>query len=79
VQELLQEGIAQVQAGNAPAGFALLRQVVDESPDDADAWLWLGWAAASQNQRDLAEKCFLRAQQLGAQQATQALEWLRKR
>jgi len=79
-QELLRQGIAQVRAGKVAAGMVLLQKVVQTSPDVGEAWLWLGWAAARQNQRILAERCFRRARELGwGEQAEQALAWLRKK
>lgn len=79
IDPLLQQGIAQVKAGDAAGGFVTLRQVLARSPEEPDAWLWLGWAAASQKQYDVAEKCFLRAQWLGrSEQAAKALAWLQR-
>jgi hypothetical protein len=77
-QELLRQGIAQVRAGQTVAGMATLQKVIQRAPEEGAAWLWLGWAAARQNQRVLAERCFVRAQELGlGEPAKQALAWLR--
>jgi Flp pilus assembly protein TadD len=77
-QELLRQGIAQVRAGQTVAGMATLQKVIQRAPEEGAAWLWLGWAAARQNQRVLAERCFVRAQELGlGEPAEQALAWLR--
>lgn len=74
----LLQGIAHVRAGKLAEGMVSLQKVIQRTPEEGTAWLWLGWAAARQNQRVLAERCFVRAQELGVEQAEQALAWLRK-
>ncbi len=75
---LLAQGIQQVKSGNIRQGYAVLRKVLEQQPDNADAWLWLGWAAARQGDRATAQRCFLRAAKLGHAAADQALAWLER-
>ena len=75
---LLAQGIQQVKSGNIRQGYAVLRKVLEQQPDNADAWLWLGWAAARQGDRATAQRCFLRAAKLGHGAAEQALAWLER-
>ena len=76
--DLLAQGIQQVKGGNIRQGYAILRKVLEQQPDNADAWLWLGWAAARQGDRATAQRCFLRAAKLGHTGAEQALAWLER-
>ena len=48
VQQLLKDGIALVKSEQYNAGVPKLRQVAKAQPDNANAWLWLGWAAVQQ-------------------------------
>ena len=76
-QALLRQGVAQVKAGQLAAGMLTLHKAIRRAPKMGAAWLWLGWAAALQDQRVLAERCFGRAQELGmGEEAEQALAWL---
>jgi len=79
VDQQIQEGIARIKGGDAAAGYTLLRQVIQQSPRNAEAWLWLGWAAVKQNNATIAERCFQQAQEFGHPQAGQALQWLKSR
>jgi hypothetical protein len=76
VEQLLKRGIAQIQSGDIVAGRATLRHVVKQSPDNATAWLWMGWIAIGQRDRRIAEICFLQAQRLGHPKAAQILNTL---
>ncbi len=76
--DFLAQGIQQVKSGNIRQGYAILRKVLELQPDNADAWLWLGWAAARQGDRATAQRCFLRAAKLGHAAAEQALAWLER-
>jgi hypothetical protein len=77
---LLRRGVAQVKAGQLAIGMLTLHKAIRRAPKMAAAWLWLGWAAALQDQRVLAERCFGRAQELGmGEEAEQALAWLRNK
>jgi Flp pilus assembly protein TadD len=76
---LLREGRVQVQRGDIAGGIATLRRVIEHTPDKAEAWLWLGWALARQQDTEQAESCFLKAQKLDHPQADQALAWLKRR
>jgi hypothetical protein len=79
VQRLLEQGIAMVKAGKYADALATLRQMTYLDPENPEAWMWLGWAAAKQKDLAMAEHCFLQAQKLGySQQAEQALAWLEK-
>jgi sugar lactone lactonase YvrE len=75
---LLRKGIAQIKAGDAMEGYRTLRRLIEHSPRDAEAWLWIGWAATQTGDHRAAERCFLRAQQLGHPKAERALEWLNR-
>ncbi len=79
VQQMLEQGIAMVKSGQYVEALATLRQMTYLDPENPEAWMWLGWAAAKQRDLALAEHSFLQAQKLGyAGQAEKALEWLRK-
>ena len=78
LDQLLKQGVAQVRAGKFAEGFSALQQVIKQSPQNAEAWLWLGYMAAMQKDRRTAERCFLRAQQAGHPKAQQALQALAK-
>jgi squalene-hopene/tetraprenyl-beta-curcumene cyclase len=77
VDARLKRGIAQVKAGETMTGYRVLLQVVKDAPDNAEAWLWVGWAAVKKGERRTAERCFLRAQRLGHPHAERALRWLK--
>jgi hypothetical protein len=76
VEQLLKQGIDQIQSGDIVAGRATLRHVVKRSPDNATAWLWMGWIAVGQRDQRIAEICFLQAQRLGHPKADQVLKTL---
>jgi WD40 repeat protein len=78
VQALLRQGIALVKGTEIEQGRQKLRQVVQLQPENANAWLWLGWAAAQQKDLRAAERCFRRAQSLGHPKAEQGLRWIGK-
>ena len=79
VQQLLKDGIALVKSEQYKAGVPKLRQVVKAQPDNANAWLWLGWAAVQQKDYGNAESCFKRAEALGHPKAKQGLEWMNRK
>ena len=79
VQQLLKDGIALVKSEQYKAGVPKLRQVVKAQPDNANAWLWLGWAAVQQKDYRNAESCFKRAEALGHPKAKQGLEWMNRK
>jgi TolA-binding protein len=79
IQQLLKDGIALVKSDQLNAGIPKLRQVVKAQPDNANAWLWLGWAAVQQKDFRTAESCFKRAQTLGHPKADQALKWMSRK
>ncbi len=76
VEQLLEQGIAQIQSGDTVSGGMTLRHVVRRSPDNATAWLWMGWIAVGQRDQRIAEICFLQAQRLGHPKAAQILSTL---
>ncbi len=78
VDQLLQEGIAQIQRGDLAAGQATLRRVVIHAPDNATAWLWMGWVAIGQRDQHIAEVCFTQAHRLGHPKANTILTALRQ-
>jgi len=79
IQQLLKDGIALVKSDQLKAGIPKLRQVVKAQPENANAWLWLGWAAVQQKDYRTAESCFKRAQTLGHPKAEQALKWMSRK
>lgn len=79
IQQLLKDGIALVKSDQLKAGIPKLRQVVKAQPENANAWLWLGWAAVQQKDYRTAESCFKRAQTLGHPKAEQALMWMSRK
>ncbi len=79
LNQLLRQGIAQVKAAQFGEGMRKLRRVVQTQPQNATAWLWLGWAAAKQGDRRTAENCFRRAQALGHPKADEGLRWIGRR
>jgi len=72
----LQEGTSQVRAGNYDEGYNILRKVVQEKPDEAGAWLWLGYLAARKEDWRSAERCFRIAKSYHHPKADKALHWL---
>ena len=76
VQELLREGIAAIRSQDVASGMDKLKGVIRIAPDNAEAWLWLGWAAFQDHQVRTAQRCFLQAKKLGHPQADKALQWL---
>ncbi len=78
LQTWLGDGVQLVRQGELVRGAETLRKVVEAEPQNATAWMWLGWAAAKSGDRQLAGQCFGRARQLGHPRAEQALTWLRK-
>ena len=78
VDQLLQDGIAQIQRGDLAAGQATLRRVVIHAPNNATAWLWMGWVAIGQRDQHIAEVCFTQAHRLGHPKASAILTALRQ-
>lgn len=72
----LQEGAALVKGGDFEAGEVKLRQVIEYRPENATAWMWMGWSAAQQGDNRTAEQCFKRAKTLEHPKAEKALRWL---
>ena len=44
---LIEEGIALARSGDAAGARLVFRQIIQNTPDDEDAWLWLSWVADS--------------------------------
>lgn len=57
----LQEAVAAIQAARYPQAIKLLRAHVARSPNDADAFNWLGYAYRKSGQLDLAFTNYKRA------------------
>jgi Flp pilus assembly protein TadD len=72
----LQEGAALVKGGDFETGEVKLRQVIEYRPENATAWMWMGWSAAQQGDNRTAEQCFKRAKTLEHPKAEKALRWL---
>jgi cytochrome c-type biogenesis protein CcmH/NrfG len=79
MQQTLRDGIALVKSSQLIAGVSKLRQVVKAQPENAAAWLWLGWAAVQQQDFRTAESCFKRAEALGHPKAQQAIDWMNRK
>ncbi len=76
VTRLLKQGVEQVKAGQNEQGMRTLRQVLQQEPDNALAWLWSGMAATRLGDWRSAERSFQQAKKLGHPKADQALKWL---
>ncbi len=76
VMTWLQEGAALVKGSDFEAGEVKLRQVIEYRPENATAWMWMGWSAARQGDNRTAEQCFKRAKILEHPKAEKALRWL---
>lgn len=72
----LKRGVDQVKARQNAAGRETLKQVLQQAPDNAIAWLWSGMAATRMKDWRAAEQCFLQAKRLGHPKADDALKWL---
>jgi Flp pilus assembly protein TadD len=72
--DLLQDGIALANCGALEEADALLRRAIELAPGSAEAWLWLGWTAVRQGNRQAAKHYFVEAQRLGHPRASQALQ-----
>jgi YaiO family outer membrane protein len=59
-ETLYREGVAARHAGDSATAVRLLRQAVEASPDDADAWLQLGLALGQAGRIDEAEAALAR-------------------
>ena len=73
---LLKQGVDQVKAGQNEQGILTLRQVLQQDPGNALAWLWSGMAATKMKDWRAAERSFQQAKKLGHPKADQALKWL---
>ena len=71
-------GIQQVRQGQLDAGIQNLVPVVQEQPQEAEAWLWLGLAYIGKREWKAAERCLHLAEKLGHPQAAQALGMVTK-
>lgn len=74
----LQEGAALVKSGEFEIGETKLRQVIEYSPENPTAWMWIGWSAAQQGDHRTAEQCFKQARILEHPKAEKALKWLER-
>ncbi len=72
----LKRGVDQVKANQNAAGRETLKQVLQQAPDNAIAWLWSGMAATRMKDWRAAEQCFRQAKRLGHPKADDALKWL---
>lgn len=75
----LQEGAGLVKSGDFDSGEAKLRQVIEYTPENSTAWMWMGWSAAQQEDRRTAEQCFKQAKILEHPKAEKALKWLERK
>ena len=67
-----------IKRGEFKQGTEKLFKVVHQMPENASAWMWLGWAAGKQNDPGKAEGCFAEARRLGHPRAEEGLAWLRR-
>ena len=74
----MDSGIESVKNGDLDEGHRYLRQVVQAKPEEASAWLWLGYISAQKQEYHAAERCFRAAKKYNHPKAGQALEWLEK-
>ena len=51
MEETTQEGITALKHGDTVRARELLRQAVEENPDDLKAWLWLSGAVETDEER----------------------------
>ena len=78
IEDWMEEGKLLVRSGNFEAGHALFRKIVQQKPEEAGAWLWLGYLAAREKNWRGAERCFKLAKKYDHPKADQALIWLEK-
>lgn len=73
----LKSALELTRAGKHKESYAILRQVVELDPNNADAWLFLGFNLANLGDLVRAEKSLLRANKLGHPKSEDALAWLK--
>ncbi len=78
LQAMLREGVAHMKKGEYDQGMTQLRQVIEYNPQNAGAWMWLGWGASQRGDQRAAEVCFRQAKELNHPKAAKALAWLEK-
>lgn len=76
ISEWMETGMNYVKNGDYENGHRLLRQVVQAKPEEANAWLWLGYIATQKKDFRAAERCFRAAKNYNDPKADRALEWL---
>ena len=74
----LPQALAAVQRGDLVAASAMLRELTEREPSNAEAWLTLGLVATRQRDYGDARLSFQVAQTLGHPEAAQFLAWLRR-
>ena len=50
LQDKLSQGITALKAGNKSEAEQILKEVVQQTPQDVDAWLWLGASVSTPNE-----------------------------
>jgi hypothetical protein len=75
----LVEGIEEIKVGDYKPGTEKLFKVVQHMPENASAWMWLGWVAGKQNDLQKAKGCFIEARRLGHPRASEGLAWLKRK
>lgn len=78
LNDWLRKGVEEIKRGDFKQGTEKLFKVVQYMPDNASAWMWLGWAAGKQNDLRKAEGCFTEARRLGHPRADEGLAWLNR-
>jgi len=76
IKEQMVLGASLVRDGNYDKGYQVFRQVVQNKPDEAGAWLWLGYLSARKGDWRAAERCFRLAKNYKHPNADRALDWL---
>jgi len=78
IEQQMRHGMTLVRDGNYEEGHRTFRQIVQQNPDQAGAWLWLGYLAARKEDWRAAERCFRLAKKYHHPKADRALEWLQE-
>ncbi|MBV6395415.1 MAG: hypothetical protein HFACDABA_00991 [Anaerolineales bacterium] len=76
--EQIKRAIELSKAKRHQEAFEILRGIVQTEPNNMSAWFNLGGVLASMGNYKDAERCYLRAKQLGHPRGDDALRWLRE-
>lgn len=76
--EQIKKAIDYAKENRHQEAFEILREVVKAEPNNMQAWFNLGGVLAGMGNYKDAERCYLRAKQLGHTRGDDALKWLRE-